>query len=122
MTPTLSTSQTVRLVNPLEDSNWDARLLSHPDHSFFHTAAWARVMWQTYGYEPAYFTVHDGSRLMALLPTMEASSWLKGRRGVSLPFTDFCQSLDENGLLESALLPEAIKLGERRGWKYLEMR
>jgi hypothetical protein len=122
MTTTLSTNHTVRLVNPLEDSNWDARLLSHPDYSFFHTSAWARVMWQTYGYEPAYFTVHDGSRLRALLPTMEASSWLKGRRGVGLPFTDFCQMLDEDGLVESMLLPEAIKLGEQRRWKYLELR
>lgn len=122
MTATLPTSRTVKLINPLEDSNWDARLLSHPGYSFFHTAAWARVMWQTYGYEPAYFTVQDGNRLQALLPMMEASSWLKGCRGIGLPFTDFCELLDDDGLVETTLLPEAIKLGERRGWKYLEIR
>jgi len=114
--------QTVKLVNPLEDQNWDARLLSHPGYSFFHSSAWARVMWQTYGYEPVYFTVHEGNRLVALLPVMEAASWVKGTRGVSLPFTDFCELLDADGLLESALLPEAIKLGEKRGWNYLEVR
>lgn len=114
--------RTVKLVNPLEDSGWDARLLSHPGYSFFHSSAWARVMWQTYGYEPVYFSVFDGNRLLALLPVMEAASWLKGRRGVSLPFTDYCELLDDEGAIESALVPEAIKLGEQRGWKYLEVR
>jgi len=79
-------------------------------------------MWQTYGYEPVYFSVFEGNRLVALMPVMEAASWLKGRRGISLPFTDFCKLLDEDGLVDSALWPEAIKVGEQRGWKYLEMR
>ncbi len=112
----------LKLVNPLEDADWDARLLSHPGYSFFHSSAWARVMWQTYGYEPVYLTVNDGDRLLASMPLMEATSWLKGRRGISLPFTDFCEFLDEQSLVESTLLPEAIALGGRRRWKYLEFR
>lgn len=79
-------------------------------------------MWQTYGYEPVYFSAFDGNRLLALLPVMEAASWLKGTRGVSLPFTDFCKQLDEDGLVESTLLPEAIEVGKQRGWKYLDLR
>jgi hypothetical protein len=122
MTAICQTSRSVKLVNPLEDANWDERLLSQPGYSFFHSSAWARVMWQTYGYEPVYLSVFDGNRLAALLPVMEASSWLKGRRGISLPFTDVCELFDEDGLVQSALLPEAIKLGEQRGWKYLEVR
>jgi hypothetical protein len=119
---TIESRPTVKLVNPLEDPNWDARLLSHPGYSFFHTSAWTRVMWQTYGYDPVYFTVIEGNRLLALLPVMEAASWLKGRRGVSLPFTDFCEFLDTDGLVKNTVFSEAIKLGEQRGWKYLEVR
>ncbi|MDB6057552.1 MAG: hypothetical protein JWO95_1396 [Verrucomicrobiales bacterium] len=122
MTATLSVNPTFKLVNPLEDPNWDVRLLSHPDYSVFHSSAWAQVMWQTYGYEPVYLCVIEGNRMLALLPVMEAASWLKGRRGVSLPFTDVCEFLDSRGLIESTLLPEAIKLGHKRGWKYLEVR
>jgi hypothetical protein len=122
MTATCHLERTVKLVNPLQDPDWDARLLSHPGYSFFHSSAWARVMSQTYGYEPVYFTVLEGDRLLALLPVMEAASWLKGRRGVSLPFTDVCEMLDSDSTIHETLVPAAIELGKRRGWNYLECR
>jgi len=53
---------------------------------------------------------------------MEVDSWLTGRRGVSLPFTDWCDPLagDLPGFHD--LLNEAIGYGRDRGWKYLELR
>ena len=68
----------LKLVNPLEDADWDARLLSHPGYSFFHSSAWARVMWQTYGYEPVYLTVNDGDRLLASMPVDGSNELVEG--------------------------------------------
>ena len=93
ITKTSSQSGTIQRVNPLEDAGWDVRLRTRPASSIFHSASWARVLQGTYGYAPAYFTLIEGDQLQALLPIMEVSSWLTGKRGISLPFTDECEPL-----------------------------
>jgi lipid II:glycine glycyltransferase (peptidoglycan interpeptide bridge formation enzyme) len=60
---------------------------------------------------------------------MEVSSWLTGRRGVALPFSDFCSLLGSVGSdpthqkqsLE-ALWPRILELGRQRGWRTIELR
>ena len=109
-------------VDPLSGDGWDAWVMSHPDACFFHTSAWARVLREACGYRPSYFAVCEAGRLRALLPVMEAASFLTGRRGVSLPYTDFCQPLVSEGVAFDKLLSEVLAYGKRQGWKYLECR
>ncbi|MBI2924452.1 MAG: GNAT family N-acetyltransferase [Verrucomicrobia bacterium] len=109
-------------VNPLEHPRWDALVTSHPDYCFFHSRAWASVLQEAYGHAPAYFVVCRNERLGALLGVMEAQSLLGGRRGVSLPFTDFCPLLASEENPGREVLGEAFSHGRRRGWTYLEWR
>ena len=53
---------------------------------------------------------------------MEVDSWLTGKRGVSLPFTDHCEPLGFSETGSEAVIEEALRLGRTRGWKYLECR
>lgn len=106
------------VVNPLEYPNWDTLISSHPESSFFHGTAWARVLSATYGHSPNYFCEISDGRLDQLLPVMEVSSAITGRRGVSLPFSDFCAPLSEDGSLFEA----AMEYGRERKWRYLECR
>lgn len=114
----------VQWTNPLEASNWDERLVSqnHPARSFFHSTAWANVLTETYGYKPFYFVTGGPGFLHSLLPLMEISSKLTGKRAIALPFTDSCDPLcaDRTGFKD--LFCNAIELGKLRGWKYLEFR
>jgi hypothetical protein len=112
----------VGVVSPLRCSDWDHLISKHPDSSFFHTAAWAHVLLESYGYRPIYYTAIQDSRLMALLPVMEVDSWLTGRRGVSLPFTDACEPLGSPSLLMRTIIPWVLQTGEERGWKCFECR
>jgi len=112
----------VQRVNPLEDAGWDAMLMTGSSPCFFHSAAWAKVLQSTYGYFPIYFTVRESGRLRTLLPIMEVDSWLTGRRGVSLPFTDECEPLCSDPASFGCVLREAMEYAEARGWKYLECR
>ena len=112
----------IQRINPLEDAHWDARLETCPAATFFHGAAWARVLQSTYGYTPVYFTLNESGRLRSLLPIMEVNSWLTGRRGVSLPFTDDCEPLCPDAASFRSLFREATEYGEARGWKYMECR
>ncbi len=69
--------------------------------------------------------LHDPGRrggLRALLPLMEVDSWLTGRRGVSLPFTDDSEPFyaDENAFKE--VYETVLDFGRARKWKYVEFR
>lgn len=58
----------------------------------------------------------------AVLPLMDIRSWLTGRRGISLPFTDEVAPLAPDFDTFSALLDAARVHGSRSGWKTLEFR
>jgi Acetyltransferase (GNAT) domain len=114
----------VEWTNPLEASNWDARLAeqNHPACSFFHSSAWANVLAETYGYRPFYFLARESGPFHSLLPFMEVSSALTGKRAIALPFTDQCEPLCHDKIRFKDLFYNAIELGKLRGWKYLEFR
>ena len=112
----------VHRISPLEISNWDARLSSRPGFSFFHGAAWARVLVETYGFTPFYLATGPAAVPESVLPMMEVDSWLTGRRGVALPFTDECAPLTPSRAEHEKLFQSAVTLGRERGWKHIECR
>jgi hypothetical protein len=110
------------VVNPLEYSQWDAQLEGLPDASFFCGAAWARVLCETYGHKPVFFCRIADGRLTQLLPVMEVSSPLTGRRGVSLPFSDLCPAIGVGEEESGSLYAAVIEHGRQRNWRYFEAR
>ena len=117
----LSSSQ-ISIFNPLERSDWDALVSRFPQCSFFHTSAWLKVLNETYGYLPIAIALTDQKTTRALTVFMEVDSWITGKRGVSLPFTDECQTLllDESDL--PLLLEQVYALAAKQNWKSLETR
>ena len=63
------------------------------DFTVFHSSAWMRVLSKTYGHKALVLTWCRNGEVAAALPLLEVASPLTGRRGVSLPFTDFCKPL-----------------------------
>jgi hypothetical protein len=110
-------------VNPLADARWDDWLGVHPEATFFHTTAWARVLQEAYGHEPYYFAgPRRGEAGGPLLPVMEVNSPWLGRRGVSLPFTDWCPPLGSEPEAAQSVFEQALEHGRARGWRYFETR
>ena len=112
----------LEVVDPTGIPDWDERLACHPDATIFHTAAWARVLSETYGYTPSYFTSIEEGRLVALLPFMEIRSWLTGTRGVSLPFTDECAFILPDRIPFDEAAREVISRARSRRWRTIEYR
>lgn len=112
----------IQLIDPTTFAVWDELLSTHPKSSFFHSSSWARVLAETYGYTPVYFAILRNRELSALMPCMEVKSAITGNRGVSLPFTDYCEPLFEDALQLKALFDKMNEQGQRSGWKYVEMR
>jgi Acetyltransferase (GNAT) domain len=97
-------------------------VMAHSRCSFFHGAAWAKTLQGAYGFKPVYFTASEADGRSSILPLMEVNSWLTGRRGVALPFTDDCEPLYSDVASIRRLIQSALEFGRTRGWKSVEWR
>ena len=113
----------VYTVNPLESPRWGEFVERHPQASVFHTPHWLDAVRRTYGYAPmVYTTCPPTASLTNGVVFCRVSSWLTGRRLVSLPFADHCEPLVEgaedcNEI--SGFLPAVIA---RENCQYIEIR
>lgn len=112
----------VSIINALTVPDWDKMVTALPEYTVFHSAGWARVLADTYNFKPVYAAVFDGDRLMAVHPCMEISSWLTGKRGVCLPFTDLCSPLLKDSVSANELMKTLLDVGRHRSWRWVEFR
>lgn len=112
----------VEAVDPTSDPDWDRQVLTHPAANAFHSAAWSRVLAATYGHQPCYLRCTRAGRLLALVPFMEVQSFLRPRRGISLPFSDFCDALIFDPQCEEELFQRIGRISLERGWRHIDFR
>jgi CelD/BcsL family acetyltransferase involved in cellulose biosynthesis len=80
--------------DPLADPRWDELVESHPRASAFHHRGWISALASTYGYEPLALTsCAPDTPLKDAVVLCGISSWITGKRLVSLPFADHCDLL-----------------------------
>lgn len=110
-------------IDPLASpEEWDQEVSRHADATVFHTSAWARILAATYRHKPFYLRFPQASGTASLVPVMEVTSPLTGRRGVGLPFSDFCSPLLASGADLSAIRTALEELCRSRRWKHVESR
>jgi GNAT acetyltransferase-like protein len=114
---------TVYAINPLEDSRWADLVEKHASGSIFHTPGWLRALRLTYDYEPVVFTTSPPqARLTNGIVFCPISSWLTGRRMVSLPFADHCEPLWESREERDEMFSFLRQTMKTQSWKYIEIR
>lgn len=111
-----------KIINPATYNGWDNLILNHRNANFFHSSFWAKVLRDSYRYTPQYFSLIDNGELQVTLPLFEVSSVFTGRRGVSLPFTDYCYPLIKDDLDTQELFDHLILHGKNQRWRTLELR
>jgi len=80
-----------------QDQRWLDYACTKPEATLFHHPAWLSVLAESYGYHPFIVTVCDAAgQIVAGLPMMEIRTPVRGRRWVSLPFTDYCPPLSND--------------------------
>lgn len=123
MPPPMAPAFNVGPVDPRDDARWEAILAHFPAATFFHSSAWLRVLRASYSLQDACLCARaaDGTPA-ALAPLVEINSWLTGRRGVSLPFTDECQPLATSAAAKHAIVDGIAREARARKWKYWELR
>lgn len=110
------------VLNPTTFSAWNDLIMATPGASIFHSSNWAKVLRQSYRYCPVYFCTVANDHFGTLIPLMEVRSFLTGRRGVSLPFTDYCPPIVEDNHQLSHALAHITEYGRKARWKFIEFR
>ncbi len=113
----------VHRIHPLQDPRWAEFVDGHRHSSAFHTVAWLKALQRTYGYEPiALTTSPPGAVLENGLVLSSVSSWITGRRLVSLPFSDHCEPLAKDATDEAVFAAELRETLRRDKLRYVELR
>ncbi len=89
----MSVSQHVEVLNPLKYEDWNEKITEHSGYTFFHTSHWTKLIAETYGYTPVFQVIKEDNEVIGILPLMEVNSFITGKRGISLPFSDFSNPL-----------------------------
>jgi hypothetical protein len=116
-------TMSIHHIDPTKDPRWAELVARHPKASVFHSVPWLQALRSTYGYEPVAFTTSSptGDLENGLL-FCRISSWLTGRRLVSLPFSDHCEPLCDSADDVNYLIRYLHTALDRQQWKYLEVR
>ena len=109
--------------DPLLETRWAQLVDKHPGSSVFHSVPWLLALQHTYGYEPvAYTTSPSGGSLEDGLVVCRVTSWITGRRLVSLPFSDHCEPLLPTRGDEQLFISAMERTLQRERLRYVEIR
>ncbi len=118
-TPHVRDGQLVEL--SLEDPRWVALVEASENATPFHHPAWAQLLAECYRFRAFALAVVANGRVTCGLPVIETSDPIRGRRWISLPFTDACPPLADSQ--EEPRLAEAIEEARlEAGVRALEVR
>lgn len=105
------------------DPRWISFLDTSTDISIFYHPAWMQLMADAYGYYAFVLGLAGPEgNLSAGIPVMEVNSPIKGRRWVSLPFSDACQPLARDETTLRTFTEQILRLAEREKVPVLELR
>lgn len=110
------------IIDPIQCPEWDVLVQKTPDSTIFHTSYWARTLRNSYNYHPLYLVQFQHGKITTLVPVMEVRSFLTGTRGVSLPFTDYCEPIMGSQSSWKEVMDCLIAYGRKKKWTSLEMR
>ena len=113
----------IRLINPLSDQRWDDFVGRHPQASVFHERGWLEALSRTYGYQPQVLTSASADEpLRDGIVFCHVSSWITGRRLVSLPFSDHCEPLFREVDRSADFINSLRSQSDKQRCQFLEVR
>ena len=105
-------------IDPAHDPIWEAFIQGTPEATPFHTGAWAKVLRDTYDFQPRYMVARQENGMLAAgIPLFKVN----GSRLVGVPFSDYCPPLLPDSEDSKALVAE-LKRTTNNGISALELR
>lgn len=108
---------------PVDDARWGEFVSSHPAAGPFHLPAWTTTIADCYGFESFALLVLDSDgEVLAGMPVVEVRTPFRGRKWVSLPFSDSCPLLVRPGTDEADATQSLAEYALSDGTRDLEVR
>src|SRR6218665_402316 len=103
-------------------ARWDAFVFACPQATFFHRAAWLRLIEQQFGHQGFFLYAEQDGRIEGGLPLAQVKSRLFGHSLVALPFAVYGGVAASSEAAAAALEQEAQAIARRIGAEHLEFR
>ena len=104
------------------EAEWDAFVAGHPDGTFFHQAAWRRVLERAFRHTTFFILARRGAAVVGVLPLAHVKSVLFGESLISTPFCVYGGPLAVDAEAHAALTAAADAVMARIGVKVMEWR
>lgn len=115
-------SITLRPLDDAAEPAWDAFVDGHPDGTFFHRAAWRRVIARAFGHATHYMLAERDGAITGVLPLARVRTLLFGDSFISVPFCVNGGPLAADAESFAALVAHAEGLMRQANVKVLEFR
>ncbi|MEO9077803.1 MAG: FemAB family XrtA/PEP-CTERM system-associated protein [Rhodanobacter sp.] len=112
----------IKRVGDADDGRWDAFTKDAPHATFFHRAAWRRIIEQELGHRCHYLYAERDGVITGVLPLAEIRSRLFGHSLISTPLCVYGGIVASDAESESRLTHAATSLAEELRVDYLELR
>ena len=113
----------LKIVDPMTFINWNSMIQNSSDeYTIFHTSNWSSVLSDSYGFRACYFAIIEGDHFIFLLPMMEVHNFLFGKKGICLPFTDYCNPIINSKVELNDLLPQILSTAQGYNWKSIQIK
>jgi FemAB-related protein (PEP-CTERM system-associated) len=111
-------------IRPLGDevAAWDAFVMSRPEATFFHLAAWRAVIGRAFRHKPYYVLAEQDGAIVGVLPLVRVKTLLFGDTLISNPFCVYGGILAVDDAASRALADHAAWLRARMGSAAVELR
>jgi FemAB-related protein (PEP-CTERM system-associated) len=109
-------------LTPARHAAWDAFVDARPHGTFFHRAAWSRVIETAFGHAPHYIMAEQDGAIVGVLPLVHVKSRLFGNTLISTPFCVYGGPLALDRATAAALENAAFSLMRRTGARAVEFR
>ena len=104
---------------------WDAFVMACPQATFFHRAAWQKILRESYRHETYFlYAQSEGpdKHITGVLPLAHVNSWLFGNALTALPFAVYGGAAASDAASAAALEAAAQALAVQLGVQHLELR
>jgi FemAB-related protein (PEP-CTERM system-associated) len=103
-------------------AGWDAYVAAHPQATFFHQAAWRRVLERAFGHTTHFLLARRGTEITGVLPLAHVKSPLFGQSLISSPFCVYGGPLTSDAESLEALSAAADQVMTKSRVKVMEWR
>ena len=115
-------AQDVRLLSQKDHLHYDQFVAGHPEATVYHTRAWHALLEKSFRYEPCVLVAWRDGEIAGILPLALVTTYLGGRRLVSMPFSHHLRPLADGIDSLTALLEESKRLCQSERCGFVEIR